>query len=66
MTLIQDNEQNKPFIYINGGKLKKSVEEGTEGAVRRDWVIPAKGKEAEKSGVKWERSEEHTSELQSH
>ena len=36
MTLIQDNEQNKPFIYINGGKLKKSVEEGEAGAVKRE------------------------------
>lgn len=54
MTLIQEDFTSKPFIYINGGKLKQSVPAGTPGAIARPWSIPAKGKEAEKSGTKYE------------
>ena len=48
MGLSNSNSGNTTFVGITGGKFAVSVEEGTEGAVRRDWEV------GDKKGTKYE------------
>ena len=45
----QSNSSVGNFLSIIGGKFRKTVEENTPGAIRRDWEV------AGKTGTKWEK-----------
>jgi len=45
----ETQDSNITFLSIIAGKLMKTVDEGTEGAIKREWSVGGK------SGVKWEK-----------